>query len=362
MNEPINLRRDITHTILYILFIFLLLASTFWILHPFLGAIAWASIVVIASWPILEKLKARLGKKRRFAVFLMSLLLLLVVLIPLMLAVLTIANNTSSIATKVKSIPSVSLPSPPKWIRSIPFAGSKITDKWEGFAALDSDQRIALLIPYVKTALQWFVARAGSTGLVVVNFLLTIIISIILYAKGEIFREGLLTFARRLAGQQGEEIAILAAKATRAVVLGVVVTALIQTAIGGIGLLLAGVPAPGLLTAIMLILCLAQLGPMLVMIPSVIWIYWSGHPALGTVLLILSICAGTIDNFLRPLLIKRGIDLPLLLIFTGVIGGLIGFGIIGLFIGPVILAVSYRLLQAWVAGDARAPATASRGN
>jgi predicted PurR-regulated permease PerM len=144
---------------------------------------------------------------------------------------------------------------------------------------------------------------------------------------------------------------VLAGKAVRAVVLGVVVTALIQTAIGGIGLFIAGVPAAALLTAVMLILCLAQLGPLLVMIPAVIWLYWSGQPVWGTVLLILSLLAGTIDNLLRPLLIRKGIDLPLLLIFAGVIGGLIGFGVMGLFVGPVILAVAYKLLIAWMAGD-----------
>jgi predicted PurR-regulated permease PerM len=160
-----------------------------------------------------------------------------------------------------------------------------------------------------------------------------------------------LSFARRLAGQQGEDIAVLAGKAVRAVVLGVVITALIQTAIGGIGLFIVGVPAAGLLTAVMLILCLAQLGPILVLLPSIVWLYWSGQPAWGTILIILSIPACTIDNFLRPILIRKGIDLPLLLIFAGVIGGLIGFGVIGLFIGPVILAVAYTLLTSWVAGD-----------
>ena len=208
-----------------------------------------------------------------------------------------------------------------------------------------------MVTPYVKKTLLLFAAKAGSTGITVVHFLLTMIVSIILYAKGESFRNGVLSFARRLAGQQGADVAVLAGKAVRAVVLGVVVTALIQTAIGGVGLFIAGVPAAGLLTAVMLILCLAQLGPILVLVPSVLWLYWSGQPAWGTVLLVLSIFASTIDNFLRPVLIRKGIDLPLLLIFAGVIGGLIGFGVIGLFIGPVILAVAYTLLKSWVAGD-----------
>jgi predicted PurR-regulated permease PerM len=359
MNEQMAVRRDLTHTILSIAFICLLIASTFWILRPFLGSLVWGTIVVIATWPILEKLETKLVKKRRFAVLLMTVLLLLVVLIPLMLAVLTITKNAADITAKVKSLNSVSLPSPPEWLGRIPFTGEKISNEWRKFASLNRDERSAIVTPYAKKALMWFVARAGSTGMTAVHFLLTMIVSIILYAKGDSFREGVLNFARRLAGRRGEEVAVLAAKAVRAVVLGVVITALIQTAIGGLGLFIAGVPAAGLLTAVMFILCLAQLGPIFVLIPSVLWLYWSGQPAWGTVLLVLSILACTIDNFLRPILIRKGIDLPLLLIFAGVIGGLLSFGVIGLFIGPVILAVAYTLLASWVAGDAEEDGTGS---
>jgi predicted PurR-regulated permease PerM len=112
----------------------------------------------------------------------------------------------------------------------------------------------------------------------------------------------------------------------------------------------------------MLILCLAQLGPLLVLVPSVVWVYWSGQAAWGTVLLIFTVPAATIDNFLRPLLIRKGVDLPLLLIFAGVIGGLIAFGVVGLFIGPVILAIAYMLLKAWVSDEIQMDKTSSPGD
>ena len=118
-----------------------------------------------------------------------------------------------------------------------------------------------------------------------------------------------------------------------------------------IGLFIAGVAAAALLTAVTLILCLAQIGPLLVLVPSVVWLYWSGQAAWGTVLLIFTVPAATIDNFVRPFLIRKGADLPLLLIFAGVIGGLIAFGIVGLFIGPVILAITYTLLKEWVSDE-----------
>jgi len=133
------------------------------------------------------------------------------------------------------------------------------------------------------------------------------------------------------------------------VALGVVVTAIVQSAAAGIGLAVSGVPYVTVLTAVIFMLCIAQLGPVLVLAPAVGWLYWSGDPVWGTVLLVWTVLVGGLDNVLRPILIKRGADLPLLLIFAGVIGGLVSFGIIGLFVGPVILAVTYRLLESWVA-------------
>ena len=350
-NSPVS--RDITHTVLSVLFIGLLIAVCFWILLPFLVSLIWASVIVIATWPLLERLQARLAKRRGVAVAVMVVLMLLIILIPVMSAVVTIARNAHTLTEQARMLTSEPLPGPPAWLERVPIAGETLAERWRTFVSLDPADRSAKLATRAKEALQWFAAHAGGIGATMIQLLLTVIISIILYAKGEVARDGILRFARRLAGKQGEDVAILAGKAVRGVVLGVVVTALIQAAIGGVGLFIAGVPAAGLLTAVMLILCLAQLGPLLVLVPSVIWLYWSGQPVWGTVLIAFSAVAGTIDNVLRPILIRRGADLPLLLIFSGVIGGLVAFGVIGLFIGPVVLAVTYTLLRAWVTGNVR---------
>ncbi|MDQ6139935.1 AI-2E family transporter YdiK, partial [Klebsiella pneumoniae] len=154
--------------------------------------------------------------------------------------------------------------------------------------------------------------------------------------------------ATRLAAKRGDAAVLLAGHAVRAVALGVVVTALTQAVLGGIGLAVSGVPYAALLTVVMIFTCLVQLGPLLVLVPSIIWLYWSGDTTWGTVLLVWSCVVGTMDNVIRPVLIRMGADLPMILILTGVIGGLIAFGMIGLFIGPVLLAVSWRLYDAWV--------------
>jgi predicted PurR-regulated permease PerM len=132
------------------------------------------------------------------------------------------------------------------------------------------------------------------------------------------------------------------------------VTALVQSALGGIGLAVAGVPLPGLLTAVLLILCIAQVGPMPVLLGATAWLFLTEATGWGIFLLAWSLVVGTMDNFLRPALIRKGADLPLLLIFAGVIGGLLAFGLVGLFVGPVVLAVTYTLADAWVRGGAAA--------
>jgi predicted PurR-regulated permease PerM len=188
-----------------------------------------------------------------------------------------------------------------------------------------------------------------------VEFLLTVILAAAMYANGELATERLIRFGRRLAGEGGENAVSLAGQTIRGVALGVVVTAIAQAIFGGIGLAIAGVPFAAVLTGAMLLLSIAQIGVIPVLGSAVAWLYWNGATGWGTFLLIWTIIAATMDNFLRPILIKRGADLPLLLVFAGVIGGLIAFGLIGIFVGPVILAVADALLNAWIDRETEPP-------
>jgi predicted PurR-regulated permease PerM len=192
---------------------------------------------------------------------------------------------------------------------------------------------------------------AGSIGMMIIHFLLTVFISAIFYLRGDRAAVWMSLFARRIAGHAGENALVLAASAIRAVALGVVGTAIIQTVLAGLGLAVCGVPAVIILTALIFLLELAQIGPMPVLIPAVIWLFWKDHAVLATVLAAWTLFLGVFDNILTPFLMKKGADLPMLLVFAGVTGGMMVFGVIGLFIGPVVLAVTYTLLDAWVTGD-----------
>lgn len=351
MTTKDRINRDITRTTLAVVFIGILMTASIWILRPFITSIVWATIIVVATWPILRKLERRFSGRRGLAAAVMTAALLLIVFIPLTLAVLTILSTVEDIAPRIRSLAALAFSPPPEWFERIPLVGGKLSARWQEFAALSPDERSAMAAPYARKALQWFLAQAGSVAAMMLQFLLTVIIAAVMYAGGEKGAAGVLAFARRLAGQRGEEVTVLAEKAIRGVALGIVLTALIQTAISAAGLVISGVPAAMLLSAVIFMFCLAQIGPVLVLVPSVIWLYWKGDPLWGTVLLIFSIIAVTIDNVIRPILIKKGADLPLLMVFAGVIGGLIAFGVIGLFIGPVLLAVTYTLLKAWVSGS-----------
>jgi predicted PurR-regulated permease PerM len=170
-----------------------------------------------------------------------------------------------------------------------------------------------------------------------------------MYAGGERATAAAQRFGYRLAGERGEQSVLLAGQAIRSVALGVVVTAIAQSVLGGVGIALAGVPFAPVLTAIMFMLCIAQLGPLPVLVPVVIWLYWSGESGWGTFALVWTIVVGSLDSILRPFLIRKGAHLPLVLLLAGVIGGLIAFGLVGIFLGPVVLAVGYTLLQSWMA-------------
>jgi len=354
---------DIARTTLQLLALGVLIASCFWIVQPFLLALTWATMIAVATWPLLLHAQAWLGGRRSLATALMTIALLLILVLPLYLSIATIVENTDRIGEWSQSLARITVPQPPAWLETLPVVGAKLAARWQQLVAAGPEEAAARIAPHARAIAVWLASHVGSIGLLLVHFLLTVIIAALLYANGEAAARGANHFARRLAGPRGEDALHLAGQAIRGVALGVVVTAVLQTTAAGIGLAIVSVPFAAILTAVIFMLCVAQLGPGLVLIPAVIWVYSARGAVWGTGFLVWAIFASTFDSFLRPMLIKRGADLPLLLIFAGVIGGLIAFGIIGLFIGPVVLAVAYTLLVEWVSqgtpSDEQGPPTAA---
>jgi predicted PurR-regulated permease PerM len=340
---------DVTRLVLLVLFIAVLLAGSVWTLLPFLGGLIWAATVVIATWPMLLKMRARSHSRPWVAVACMTGLTLLAVILPFGFAVSTLLDVAHRGPDVIAEFLTKGLAPPPAWLPKIPAVGPELAARWQQIADGGREALIEAVRPYAGAAAHWAVSVTGGVGMFMVNVLLTLILVAILYAQGEIAARGALAFGYRLGGERGMEVMRLAAQAVRSVALGVVVTALVQSVLAGLALWICGIPAAGVLAALMFMLGIAQLGPLPVLLPAIGWLYWNDQPGWATLLLILAIPIGALDNVLRPILIRRGVKLPLLLIIAGVIGGLMGFGVMGLFVGPVILAASFTLVKAWVA-------------
>jgi predicted PurR-regulated permease PerM len=341
--------RELTRILLTVMVIGGLIAASFWILRPFIGAIIWATMIVVATWPVMVGVQRRLGGRRWLAVTVMSFLLLLVLIVPLTAAIGTIVSHADDMVGWAKNLRDFKLPPPPSWLPDLPLVGARAVQLWNDVAA-EGVQVVAVKItPYAGGLTAWFVSQIGSFGAVFITFLLTVVAAAVLYTYGEDFADWALRFGATLGGERGEGAVRLSGQAIRGVARGVVVTALVQALIGGIGLAIAGVPFATLLTALMFLLAVAQIGAVPILVLACIWLFWTGATGWGVFLIVVTVIAGTLDNVLRPYLIKQGAaELPLLLIFIGVIGGLIAFGLIGIFIGPLVLAVTHTLLRAWL--------------
>lgn len=329
-----------------LMFFVLMTVASFWVVQPFILGFAWAGMVVIATWGLMLRIQKYLWGRRSLAVLVMTLIILLVFILPIALLISSVIDNSGPVIAWATSghiqVPKL------EWLSNVPMIGDKLANYYQKMVAGGGSALMAKIQPYVGRTTSFFVSQAGHFGRLLVHLALMLLFSALLYWRGERVGQGIRHFAYRLAGRRGDAVVLLAGQAIRAVALGVVVTALLQGVVGGIGLAISGIPYATLLTVVMILCCLIQIGPLLVLVPAIIWLYWSGDTTWGTVLLIWSCVVATMDSFVRPMLIRLGADLPMLIILSGVIGGLISFGMIGLFIGPVVLAVSYRLVSVWM--------------
>lgn len=350
MNRPAEPRgTDLARTTFHVLFICVVLGACLWILRPFLAAAVWATMIVVATWGPMLRLQRLLWGRRVLAVVAMTLLLVLLFVVPLTLGAVTIVDNADELVNWARFATSYHLPeTPPGWLVQLPLVGDMIGRAWEQATVLGLRDLLPRLTPYAGNMTRWLVGQLGSIGFLLLQFLITVVIAAVMYSTGEDAARLVRRLAFRLGGMRGSGVVVLAGNAIRGVALGVGVTALVQAVIGGVALKVAGVPLAGLLTALMFMLCIAQLGPVPVLVPAIIWLFYNDHAGAAIAIIVVTIVVTTLDNVLRPLLIRMGADLSLLLIFAGVIGGLLSFGLVGIFVGPVVLAVAHTLLEAWI--------------
>ncbi len=317
------------------------------VLRPFLPAILWASIIVVATWPLMLHLQRLLGGRRVLAVAVMSTGLSAVIVAPVALLLGTLIARLPELRDVGGRLLAGPWPGPPPWLARLPF-GPHLVDSWQQAAQRSPEYWTEWIRPYFSEAALWLSHHLGTLGGITLDFLLALVLVVVFYLHGESLADRTLKVARRVGGARGEESVALAGQAMRAIASGVVVTALAEAILSGLGLWVAGIPAAGVLTSVIFLLCVMQLGAMPVLVPAALWLGFSDHLGWAIALAAWALLMSVGEGILRPWLIQRGARLPMMLVLGGVLGGLLAFGIAGIFIGPVVLAVWQRILDKWV--------------
>jgi predicted PurR-regulated permease PerM len=316
------------------------------VLRPFLPAILWATIIVVATWPIMLRAQRWFGGRRGLAVAAMSAGLFAVIVAPVALLLGTLITRLPALRDLAARMIAGPWPGPPDWLARLPF-GSHLAASWQQATERTPDYWAETVKPYLSKAIFWLGQHLGTLGGITVDFLLTLVLVVVFYQHGEALANLIQKLARRVGGARATESALLAAQAMRAIAAGVVVTALVEAILSGLGLWVAGIPEAAILTSLIFLLCVMQLGTLPVLIPAALWLVSQHQLGWGIALTAWAALMSVGDGVLRSWLIQRGARLPFMLILGGVIGGLLAFGAAGIFIGPVLLAVAQRILERW---------------
>ncbi len=319
------------------------------IVRPFMLPLIWGAIIAIASHPGFVRLEQGLGGRRRLAAAVWTIVGLILVLGPVGMLATVLVDNVQTLAADIGAR-GLHVPAPPDTIATWPIVGEPAHKFW-ALASTNLGAALAQIESQIRALSGWLLTAVANAGLGMLQFVIAVIIAGVLLPQADGGARAAYAVATRLAGERGPGLLRLAESTIRSVARGVLGTAMIQSLLAGIGLVAAGVPAAGLLAFICLILCTVQIGPGLVLIPSMIYLFTSADTMTAVLFTAWSIPVMLIDNVLKPYLMRRGVDVPTVIILIGVVGGLLAYGLIGVFLGPVVIALGFELLRAWVRGE-----------
>jgi predicted PurR-regulated permease PerM len=335
--------------VIRLFFLGLLLFAGFTLLRPFVTIILWGAILAIAWYPIFLWLKNILGGRGKLAAALLTLLCLAIIIGPVSAIAAVLAGNLQTLAEYI-STGALVIPPPPDDVANWPLIGERITNLWQQ-ASGNTEQFFQRFEPQFKELGKISLTLATSTGLTVLKFFVSILIAAALTLSAKNLTRFLGRLSEKIAPGRGIALANLTASTVRNVSRGIIGVAIIQSLLIGIGLVAVGTPAAGLLTLLTLLLGILQIGPGLIVLGAIVHA-WATLPNSTALLLTLWMIPATlVDNFLKPILMGRGLPVPMVVILVGVFGGLIAYGIIGLFVGPVLLSLCYELVRAWISEE-----------
>jgi predicted PurR-regulated permease PerM len=327
----------------------LLAVWCFRIVEPFIIPLVWGLIIAVASYPGFVRLRGLLGGQRVLAGVAFVLIALVVLVVPAALLGGTIAHGAGSLVEGFDQ-GTIRIPAPPAGVADWPLVGEPIHGFWAA-AAQNLESALLEVAPQVRATISWVLSMAAGLGLGLLQFIFAIVIAGVFLVQDQAGRRATCAIARRLAGERGVQFAELAEATVRSVTRGILGVALIQSLLAGLGFLVVGVPAAGLWALLCLLLSVVQIGIFPVTIPILIYVFSKVEPMTFILFLVWSIFVGTLDNILKPILLGRGVAVPMAVIFVGAIGGFITSGIIGLFVGSVVLVLGYKLFLAWLYED-----------
>lgn len=316
------------------------------IMRPFIGIVLWGVIIAVAVYPAYNGLVNKLGGRRKLTATLLVLVALATLLIPSIQFFGDTIDSIHDVATRMEA-GTLTIPPPSDKVRDWPIVGKDVDEVWR-LASTNLEAAVSRYEPQLEALAKRLLAAGAGLGLGVLQFIISIIIAGVFLATAGSGKSAVVRIGRRFAGEDGAEFAVLAEKTIRSVALGVLGIATIQALLGGLGMVFAGVPGAGLWALLILIVAIVQLPPILVLLPVAIYVFSAASTTTAVIFLIWSILVSGSDAVLKPLLLGRGVEVPALVILIGAIGGMILSGIIGLFVGAVVLALAYQLGAAWL--------------
>jgi predicted PurR-regulated permease PerM len=332
---------------IYIGLVILLATACLLILRPFIPLLTWGIIIAVAAYPGFRKLQTVLGEHETLAAVVCTLIFLAVLIVPAILLAQSLVAGIQLVSTHLRDGTAIVPPPPPK-IESWPIIGAPLNSMW-GLASRDLTEAVKTFAPQIKTVFASLLSASAGIGLIVLQLFLSILVAGVLLANVEAAYEFTCFLANRLFGGRGPEFQQLIGATIRSVTFGILGVALIQSVFASLGFLVVGMPAVGLWTAIFIFAAVVQAGG-LVLIPAVIYVFATASVTKAVIFLVWCIIVGLMDNILKPLLLGRGVAVPVAVVFLGAIGGFIAMGVIGLFVGAIVLSVGYKLSLAWLRG------------
>ena len=348
-NPPANERQFVRNSLEAAIQIGLVAILIFWcfdIVKPFITPIIWGIIISVAIFPHYLRLLKALGDRHGLAASLYTLFILILFIFPAVLLTGTLIESVQFLAQGFGTS-TLTVPPPPESIGSWPVVGDPLMKFWT-LASENLEAALQQIAPHLLIVGGWLLSTTEDIGLGILKFMVAILISGYLLAQANSWQHYTRVIMKRFAGERGEKIIDLAENTVRSVALGILGVAGIQSILAGLGFIVAGVPAAGLWALLCLLLSVLQIGIALVVVPIIIYMFYSADTFTAVVFLIWSVPVTFIDTFLKPILLSRGVKTPMAVIFMGAIGGFLASGIVGLFIGAVILSLGYALFLDWV--------------